>query len=337
MQQQFRQFGSTLYICKYFIKRKKTMWQEIVYSKLNKKERIITIVKNILIISIPITLCAIFSATTKTVDALTLVRILKHIIGEEKATIQYGILSGKIDTLIMLPLSFNIAFSTALVPTISSAMAKKDINTAKKRIKLSILITILIGIPCSILISLFSNQILNLLFPNASSGSEMLMYSAWSIIFIVLIQTINGALQGMGRIISPVIAFAVGAIIKFVLNILMIPKFETNGAILSTIIAHIVSLIICFISLKKNINIRFEFDKFILKPIIASVTMVLFSYLSLLTLNRIILTKFNLIISLLLGIIVYTISIIVLKILSKEEIEMLPYGKKTYKRLKNVK
>ena len=307
------------------------MWQEIILSKNEKKERIITIVKNIIIISIPITISALLSATTKTIDALTIVRILKHIIGEEEATIQYGILSGKIDTLIMLPLSFNIAFSTALVPTISSAIVKNDINTVKRRIKFSILVSILIGIPCSIIISIFSKQILTFLFPNASSGSEMLMYSAWCIVFIVLIQTINGALQGLGKMNVPVIAFAIGAIVKLFLNLVLIPRIETRGAIISTLIAHITSFIICFISLKKTISIKFEISKFIIKPIIASIAMALLSGLNFRILNKVILTKFNLITTLLFGIIIYIMSIKLLNILSKEEINMLPYGKKHIK------
>ena len=40
-------------------------------------------------------------------------------------------------------------------------------------------------------------------------GSEMLTLSSLSIIFVVLMQTINGALQGLGKVAAPVIALAV--------------------------------------------------------------------------------------------------------------------------------
>ena len=43
--------------------------------------------------------------------------------------------------LIGLPAALNIAFATALVPTISEAMAKKDEKTAKRRIAFSLRIT----------------------------------------------------------------------------------------------------------------------------------------------------------------------------------------------------
>ena len=337
LQQPLQQCGSVVYLYKYFIKRKKYMWQEIISSKPVKKEIIKNVIKNILMVSLPIAVCALLSATTKTIDAVTLVRILKKIIGEEKATIQYGILNGKVDTLIMLPFSFNIAFATALVPTISASIAKKDLNTAKRRIKFSILVTTLIGIPCSVLMSTYSEQILNLLFPNATSGSEMLKYSAWSIIFVVLTQTINGALQGMGKLNIPLIAFGIGAIVKLILNLLLIPIVQVNGAIISTIVSHVFSFIICFISLKKSIDIKFETNKFVIKPCIATGIIYAVSHIFYKILQGYVSQNLLLILTLLISIFVYIISILFLKILSKEEIAMLPYGQKTYKKIQMIK
>ena len=328
---------SLFYLYSYFIKRKKEVWQEVASSTQYKKEGVREIIKSVLAISIPIALSALFSVMAKTIDALTVVKILSNSIGKEKATLQYGILSGKVDTLITLPFSFNIAFATALVPTISTAIAKKQIYIAKRRIEFSILVTILIGVPCSMGMSLFSKPILNLLFPNACQGAELLGIASWSIIFVVLIQTINGALQGMGRVNIPVIAFAISAIIKLLFNVLLLPATGVKGAIISSIISHGVTFAICFISLKRNLNVLFRIDKFLIKPIIASLIMVLSSYLIYGKLYECIAHKFLLIISLLIGIIIYIISIFLLKILSKEEIFMIPYGQKLYKMSKKEK
>ena len=313
------------------------MWQEIISSKVYKKERVLKIVKNILKVSIPMSLCALFSATTKTIDALTVVRILKGIIGEKLATAQYGILNGKVDTIVMLPFSFNIAISTALVPTISSAIAKNEIETAKRRIKFSILITILIGMSCSFLMSTYANEIIKMLFPNASLGGEMLKISSWSIIFIVLTQTINSALQGIGKVNAPVIAFAIGSIIKFILNILLIPIFKINGAIYSSIISSIIIFITCYLELKKSIKIEFNLNKYLIKPIISTSLMVIVSFVINSNVKIITSENLRLIISIIIGIIVYIISIIFLKVLSKEEIYMLPYGQLLYKRANKIK
>ena len=311
------------------------MWQEVISSKVHKKENLFKIIKSILKVSIPMSLCALFSATTKTIDALTVVRILKGKIGEELAKTQYGILNGKVDTLVMLPFSFNIAFATALVPTISSAITKREMNTAKRRIKFSILVTILIGTPCSILMSSFSNEFLYLLFPKASLGSQMLKISSWTIIFVVLTQTINGALQGLGKVNVPVVAFAIGSIIKLIFNVLLIPKLKVNGAIYASIISSVTIFLICYMELKKNINLKFNINKYLIKPIIASCIMYAFSYFINTNLKLVNSQNIKFIISLILGLIIYIISIISLKILSKEEVFMLPYGQLIYSKINN--
>ena len=322
---------SLFYLYRYFVKKKKEVWQEVVSSTKYKKDSIKKIIKSILAVSVPIALSALFSVMGKTIDALTIVRILSSSIGEKEATLQYGIFSGKVDTLITLPYSFNIAFATALVPTISAAVAKKEMQIAKRRIEFSLLVTILIGLPCSISMSVFSKQILDLLFPNASAGAEMLGVASWTIIFVVLIQTVNGALQGLGKFKIPVCAFGISAIIKLIFNIILLPLVGVKGAIVSSIISHIIALVICLMCLIRNLNIELKIGKFLIKPLVASLVMIIFSYLTYVKLYMVVQKKVLLIISLLIGIIMYVILILLLKILSKEEIFMIPYGQKLYR------
>ncbi len=137
------------YLALYYKIYKKNVVNENKLTTNYKPEKIISVVKNILFVSIPITLSAIMSTLNKNIDSITVVRGLKTFLSESQAKLQYGILSGKVDTLITLPLSFNIAFATALVPTISAAIAKKETKTVQTRISLSLLITMIIGLPCT--------------------------------------------------------------------------------------------------------------------------------------------------------------------------------------------
>ena len=93
----------------------------------------------------------------------------------------------------------------------------------------------------------------------------MLKISSLDIIPVVLIQTINGALHGLGKTNISVIAFAVGGVVKLILNIALIniPTIGLYGAIIATIISHIVSFLICFFSLRLNIKNMFSFKLFI--------------------------------------------------------------------------
>lgn len=181
--------------------------------------------------------------------------------------------------------------------------------------------------------SLFAEPILKLLFPNANEGSTMLRINAWSIIFILMLQTTNGTLQGLGKVNVPVIALTFGIIIKFVLNILLINNANicVNGAIISGLVSHIIVFIICFVYLIKYTNIKFNFNQLFVKPILATGIMIVVSNYIYRKLN------INVIISILIGSIIYVVLIILLKILTKEEVFMLPYGQKAYNTTKKNK
>lgn len=194
------------YLYLYYETRKKEIALEIKSTVNYKYERVRTIVKKILLVSIPIALTAIMSSLNKNIDSFTVVRSLKNFMPEDMAVSQYGILGGKVDTLTSLPLSINVAFSTALVPAISAAKAKKDKETITKKTSFSLLISMLIGLPCTVGMCIFAGPILNLLFPNASDGTVILQISALTILFTILDQTINGALQGYGKLKIPAIS-----------------------------------------------------------------------------------------------------------------------------------
>ena len=100
---------------------------------------------------------------------------------------------------------------------------------------------------------LFAEPILKLLFPNAAEGAILLKISSMSIIFILLSQTIGGALQGLGRVMTPAIAMGIGVIIKLMLNLVLIPIPEIGiyGAAISSVVCHMVSCLIEFIALAK--------------------------------------------------------------------------------------
>ena len=330
---------SFLYILMYYKSFKQVILPKIVSSKNYKKDRVKNIVKRILFVSIPITLSAIMSTLSKIVDIVTVVRGLKKFLPEQQAKAQYGILSGKVDTLATLPLSFNIAFATALVPSVSTLITKNDTRTAGKRISFSLLITMLLGLPCTLGMIVFAEPIINLLFPNATEGAFLLQIFSWTIIFAVLMQTTNGALQGLGKIKVPAITSFIGVMVKLILNIILVPnpKFGVNGAAIASVVNNFLAFLLSFIVLRKTIKLQLNFNKFILKPIIATVGMCVCSYfLYTLLVKYIALKKIATIISLAFAVIIYVILVIILKILDKEEVRMIPYGTKAVKILEKL-
>lgn len=330
--------GSFFYLYIFYKMRKEDLAKEIVASKNYGTKSIWKTVKSILSVSIPMSLSSILTSINRNIDSTTVKRGLQSFLSESEALKQYGILSGKVDTLTSLPLSFNIAFATALVPAITTAKTKGDMKTATKRVSFSLLVTMLIGLPCMVGMIIFAQPILNLLFPNAPEGALIFQVSSLAIIFTVLEQTVNGALQGIGKIMTPAIALLVGVTLKCILNLVLvpIPAIGAAGAAFATVVCHAVAFFIGFNVLRANMKLDLNFSKFIAKPFLATLAMGICSYAAYFVLNSIIAEKLATIIAILFAVIIYAISVIALKIFTKEEIFMIPYGQKLYKILEKL-
>ncbi|MCI8273319.1 MAG: polysaccharide biosynthesis protein [Clostridia bacterium] len=332
-------FSSFAYLFAYYKVKRKEIGNEIEHSINYKYENVKAIIRKILMVSIPLTLSSIMTSFNKNIDSFTVKRILSTYMPELEATTLYGQLSGKIDTLTNLPLAINIAFATALVPAIAAAKAQNDRETATKRTSFSLLTSMLIGLPCVAGMIIFAQPILNLLYPNANEGALLLQLIAFSVMFSILDQTINGALQGFGKVMVPAIALGIGCFAKLILNIVLLPIPELNvyGAAIGSIVCHFVAFTIVYSVLKKNVKLDLPFRKFILKPALATGIMGVCSYTVYLILDGMKIGSSATIISILFAIVIYLLAVVALKIYNKDDIYMLPKGEKIYKLLKKSK
>ena len=319
---------SLIYIIIHYIKSRQEIWTDIITSKTIKKERKRTIIKNILNVSFPIAICALIGTLNKTIDAMTVVRISKNYLGEKEAIKQYGILSGKIESLVTFPLSFNIAFTTTLIPKISEYKAKENFEKVKQVLKMTLLTSLLIAIPCFTIMFIYSTEVLSLLFPNALVGSLMLKISSITTIILALIQTINSYLQGMNKMKIQIISIGIGAIIKIILNIVLINNrfIGVYGAIISNIISFCATLIILIYHLIKKEKLKFEINKFIIKPVLAFLVMLL-TIKFCKEILFVIANSINFIISSIIGLIIYMISVMLLQIISRKDVKIALFGK----------
>lgn len=332
-------FSSFAYLFMYYRLKRKEIGNEIQSSTNYKYENVKTIVKNILMVSIPLTLSSIMTSFNKNIDSFTVKRILSGYMPADIATKLYGQLSGKVDTVTNLPLAINIAFATALVPAISAAKAKNDRESATKRTSFSLLTSMLIGLPCVVGMIVFAQPILNLLYPKANEGALLLQLISVSVIFSILDQTINGALQGFGKVMVPATALGIGCLVKLVLNVILlkIPALNVYGAAIGSIACHAVAFAIVFNVLKKYVKLDLPFNKFVIKPAIATTIMAICSYTLYLLIKGIIPGRLATIIAMLFAVVIYLAAVVALKIYNKEDIYMLPKGEKIYKFLEKTK
>lgn len=304
--------------------------------KKTSKELLFTI----LTISIPITIGSIVSVIGSVIDTATVSNCIqiaysntgmtKEVL-ETLAMTKSGILS-KVDTLVTFPIAINTAFSTALVPAISESIAKKDYNTARRRMSFSLFASILIIFPCAIGFTMLANPILRMIYPTASDGALILQLSTIPMIFIALNHTLSGGLYGLNLSKIPAIALTVGIVVKTILNIVLIriPEINIVGAVIGSIACQIIAFTIGYRVMKVKLELKIDKTKTILKPALAAGIMGIIVYITYQVLSMFTGNTISTIISILVGAITYLLAIIILKILSKEDMLMMPFGNKLY-------
>lgn len=298
------------------------------------------LLKTILMISIPITLSSIISVISSVIDTTTVSNCIQFAFRdagmtkeqlETLAMSQTGILS-KIDTLITFPLAINTAFSTALVPAISESIAKKEYKLASRRLSFSVFVSILIIFPCAMGFGVLANPILKMIYPTASDGALILQISCISMVFTALNQTINGGLYGLNLPRVPVAALTIGVIAKTILNIILVSNKAIGiaGAAVGSVVCQILAFLLCFKVLNMKLKVKFDLKKNMLKPAIATVIMGVIVLISYKLFNMIMGNTLSTLLSIIIGVITYGISILALNVLSKEDIMMIPFGTKLY-------
>ena len=221
-------------------------------------------------------------------------------------------------------------------------MAKGDVKTARRRITFSIRTTLLIALPCAIGMCVLAEPILNLLFPNvyAKEAGLLLQISSFTIIFTLMNQTVAGALQGLGKVMAPAASLGCGAIVKLILNLILIrnPQIGIYGAAISSVAAALTAMIINLIVLRKKIKLDTDKVSLIIKPIIATLVMGAVAFLTHYYVNMFIgKDRIATIIAILLAVIVYIFAILSLKVFDRDDYHMLPFGDKIYKFLQKLK
>lgn len=303
--------------------------------------------KMIIATAIPLTVGSVISVVTSFIDTVTVSNciqiaysgILKSkILLEKEAMRLTGILS-KVDTLVNLPLAVNLSFYSALIPEITAAISKKDFKSASKKISFSISSSLLILIPCAIGFIVLADPILKMLYPNASDGAHILQIAAVTMVFVGINHTIQGSLFGLGKMYTPALALLIGCVIKIGLNLVLItnPNINIYGAVISSFICQFVVFMIVYITMKRNIKVKFEPVKHIIKPLLAGLIMGSVIFFINYLFNGVIRNSILTIINIMIGAVVYLISVFALKILSKDEILMLPKGEKIYNLLVKLK
>lgn len=173
--------------------------------------------KDLLSISIPTTGSRLIGSITYFLEPIILTYTLT-LSGytKEFITIQYGIINGYVYALLLLPSFFTLAISSALLPVISNSFSKKDYKYTKYKIKQSIFLSLLIGIPCTLLFMFIPDFFLKLIY-NTNEGLIYIKVIAPIFILYYVQGPLTTSMQAMNQAKQAMLGTLYGSIIRTIL------------------------------------------------------------------------------------------------------------------------
>lgn len=233
-----------------------------------------------------------------------------------------------------IPIALASAMASALIPGISGDYARGDMKGARQKTAKSMKVTMLISIPAAVGIGVLSKPIMWVLYPQRESidlASILLTVLAVSVVFYAISTLSNAVLQSVGKLNSPVINAALALALQTAALITMIYFLDpAYGPYYYVIAINIYSLFMCIfngMAVRKHLSYRQEIDKTFLRPILSSVVMgiavflIYHGFYYLIPVNIL-----ALVISVLIGTVIYFVLVIKWKAVTEEELIGMPKG-----------
>lgn len=184
------------------------------------------------------------------VDSLTVYNVL---IGAGESADKAKVIKGIYDRgipLVQLGTVVATSFSLALIPVMTEARQRKDTTLIEGKIRFAVKAALVIGLGASVGLACIIKPTNIMLFEN-QAGSDMLAILSFSILFSALAIVSATVLQGLGYTAAPAIFTLVGAVTKYVANIILIPELGARGAAVATVIALMMIAILNFVLLAR--------------------------------------------------------------------------------------
>ncbi len=189
---------------------------------------------------------------------------------------RWGIFSGQALTIVNIPVAFSSAMAAAMLPAVAQLMAARDVAGAKEKIRVAVKTTMIVSIPCAVGLFVLARPVIGLLFQNASESEDLatglLMALSVSVVFTALSTLSCQVLQGLGKLVAPIVNAGIALGIQSVLATLLL--FFTDLDLYGIAIAHItysvVMTVLNYISMYNAVKYRQEIVRTFLIPFIAA-------------------------------------------------------------------
>lgn len=304
------------------------------------------ILSNLLKLAIPITLGSAATSLVTLIDTKLVMSQLQSVyqtvdgLGKEAALDAarglYGIYS-KTMSIYNLPFSMMVPLTACIIPAVSASLARRDHLGAQKVSESALRIGLLLALPMGMGLFALGGPIMGLLFPtiDVEVAGPLLSVLGLASVFVALQLLCNSILQANGMVNLPILAVVIGGVVKVVVNFILVgnPNIRINGAPVGTLTCFIVISALEIFIIRRSIPAPPSFLRAFLKPFVPSVIMAAAAWATYGLLTNFLHMGNSLatIGGIGVGVVVYLVLVLALRVLSREDLELMPKGDKIAK------
>ena len=299
-----------------------------------------TIAKNLLAIAVPITIGAAGLQLLTVLETRYYMGNLLEFMTKEQANVQKGIYNFT-QKVFNMPCAFITPITISIIPAITAQLTTGKSREAKETAESSARVTALISMPCAVGLAVLAEPIIALL--GSYSGerlelaSQLMSILGICIIFNATVLLTNAIMQANGHAVIPVVNMFVGGLIKLaaVLILTRNPHIGIVGTPIGSLLCYVVITILNLISMKIVLKEPPAIAKNMLRSLLSALIMGACTYGAWYGLKALGITS-NLILCalpILVGVVVYLVSAVTLKAITRDDCLLLPKGEKIAKLL----
>lgn len=235
--------------------------------------------------------------------------------------------------------TITMTLGISAIPALSAAWTARNKREVRVTIESALRISMMVALPAGFGMAALSEPILKLLYSSqqhmAPVGAPLLTVYGFGVFLFAAASPITNMLQAVGRTDIPLKSVAIGSALKIFLNFILIgrPEINIHGAPISTTICYIVMVAINLTSLLKITKAKINFFSVFVKPLVSAAACGATAWSAYFILvNKIGLSsKLSTLVSICLGAGIYAVILVLIKGISKDDLEMIPKGEKIAK------
>ncbi len=247
--------------------------------------------------------------------------------------------------------NLTLQLGISALPALAAAWAVKEKSGIKSTIEMVLRICMIIGLPAGFGMAALAEPLLTVIYGRGLSSDAIPVVAPIMVAYgiataLMAVSTpITNMLQAIGRTDIPVKSVVVGAVCKIVCNFILVgnPKINVYGAVVGTILFYVVIVACNLTSLLRIAKVKVNWGGILVKPFISALLCGITAFAAYGLLSKLFpadtsesilnMGTISTVVAVGLAVVVYAISLLLLKGITREDVSVLPKGEKIAKML----